>query len=183
LHWYSSSENIVKWSRYPCFGCVVKKPLYFEWIDQDWVWIQIDSLSLINNKLFRETKRMSVTSRALSIQATLAIGGAKAVFFPLINRSHNWLRPSSSHRVTGWIWHLLWVLVSDRCGWTPKVVAEDSTVCMKELAGVNGAKSKSSTSASGFRWFGWEQIRWGSCGPINLSFGSKSVVLQFRHQP
>ena len=35
LHWYSSSENIVKWSRYPCFGCVVKKPLYFEWIDQD----------------------------------------------------------------------------------------------------------------------------------------------------
>jgi hypothetical protein len=35
LHWYSSSENIVKWSRFPCFGCVVKKPLHFEWIEQD----------------------------------------------------------------------------------------------------------------------------------------------------
>ena len=35
LHWYTASENITKWSRDPCFGCVIKKPMHFEWMDED----------------------------------------------------------------------------------------------------------------------------------------------------
>lgn len=35
LHWYSASENVTKWSRDPCIGCVIKKPLHFEWMDEE----------------------------------------------------------------------------------------------------------------------------------------------------
>lgn len=35
LHWYSSSENAVKWSRDPCNGCVINKPLSFSWLEDE----------------------------------------------------------------------------------------------------------------------------------------------------
>ncbi len=34
LHWYSASENLVKWDRAPCRGCVIQHPLNFSWLDE-----------------------------------------------------------------------------------------------------------------------------------------------------
>jgi len=35
LHWFSGSENIAKWDREPCYGCVIHNPLGFSWIQDE----------------------------------------------------------------------------------------------------------------------------------------------------
>jgi hypothetical protein len=34
-HWFSGSENVVKWSRNPCKACVINNPLGFEWFENE----------------------------------------------------------------------------------------------------------------------------------------------------